>query len=195
MDDPFLNINLGLASRYTSYVAVDPKEQKELKESWMMMKSRDIPVQVAHGWGGGIRNFGGPMMLMAQNYSAPMPMAQMCTDSYPMARCSMPSMMSKQGRMQKSMTSVAPPEMAFCRMNQQDATDSFEVETDSYDSSPLSTDCPANTNEDKLMKLVSSQNFDGSFRLESVFGQLLGTTEDDVRQGTYSLRPNLELTY
>ena len=43
----------GLASRYTSFVAVDPKEQSSLKESWMMMKSRDVPVQVAHGWGGG----------------------------------------------------------------------------------------------------------------------------------------------
>lgn len=43
---------VGLASRYTSYVAVDPKEQKEMKESWMMMKSRDVPVQLAHACGG-----------------------------------------------------------------------------------------------------------------------------------------------
>ena len=43
---------VGLASRYTSYVAVDPKVQKELKESWMMMKSRDVPVHFAYGWGG-----------------------------------------------------------------------------------------------------------------------------------------------
>lgn len=79
---------LGLASRYTSYVAVDPKEQKELKESWMMMKSRDVPVEFAHGWGGGYQTFGigggalggypmlgrslGAPMALACNYSAPM---------------------------------------------------------------------------------------------------------------------------
>ena len=62
---------LGLASRYTSYVAVDPKEQKELKESWMMMKSRDVPVELAHGWGGG---FGG-CPPMGGSFGAPMAMA------------------------------------------------------------------------------------------------------------------------
>ena len=41
-----------LASRYTSYVAVDPKEQTSLKECLMMMKSRDVPNTLAHGWGG-----------------------------------------------------------------------------------------------------------------------------------------------
>ena len=41
-----------LASRYTSYVAVDPKEQTSLKESLIMMKSRDVPNTLAHGWGG-----------------------------------------------------------------------------------------------------------------------------------------------
>ena len=41
-----------MVSKFTSYVAVDPKQKKELKESGMMMKSLDVPVQVAHGWGG-----------------------------------------------------------------------------------------------------------------------------------------------
>ena len=44
-------MKIGLASRYASFVAVDSKKQTELKDSWMMMKSRDIPVQVAHEWG------------------------------------------------------------------------------------------------------------------------------------------------
>ena len=35
-------MSVELASRYTSYVAVDPKEQTSLKESLMMMKSRDV---------------------------------------------------------------------------------------------------------------------------------------------------------
>ena len=74
---------IGLASKFTSYVAVDPKEQKELKESWMMMKSRDVPVQVAHGWGGmAMCNsaapqmlYGGGMPMARSKRSAPMPMA------------------------------------------------------------------------------------------------------------------------
>jgi hypothetical protein len=45
-------MSVELASHYTSYVAVDPKEQTSLKESLMMMKSRDVPNTLAHGWGG-----------------------------------------------------------------------------------------------------------------------------------------------
>ena len=40
-------INSGLASKYTSYIAVDPKERNESEESWVKMKSREIHVQVA----------------------------------------------------------------------------------------------------------------------------------------------------
>lgn len=40
-------------------MAVDPREQKELKDRWMTIKTRDIPVQEAHGWGG----FAGGMAL------------------------------------------------------------------------------------------------------------------------------------
>ena len=47
-----LKTKIGLASKFTSYVTVDPNEQKDLKESLMMMKSRDVPVQFALGWGG-----------------------------------------------------------------------------------------------------------------------------------------------
>lgn len=61
-------IHAGLASMYTSYVAVDTKENKELKDSWMTVKTRDIPIDVAHGWGGGM--LGG-----FTGYGAPMAMA------------------------------------------------------------------------------------------------------------------------
>jgi hypothetical protein len=45
-------LDVGLASRYTSFIAVDPKQQKSLKDSWMLLKSRDVPNTVAYGWGG-----------------------------------------------------------------------------------------------------------------------------------------------
>jgi len=57
-----LGCRYGLASRYTSYVAVDPKTNKPVEESWMMMKTRDIPVEIAHGWHGG--NFASQMRMM-----------------------------------------------------------------------------------------------------------------------------------
>jgi len=45
-------LDVGLASRCTSFIAVDPKQQKSLKDSWMLLKSRDVPNTVAYGWGG-----------------------------------------------------------------------------------------------------------------------------------------------
>lgn len=51
----------GLASRFTSYVAVDPREGKN--DSWIAMKSRDVPVHLAHGWGGGQMSYASPPMM------------------------------------------------------------------------------------------------------------------------------------
>lgn len=80
----------GLASRYTSFVAVDPKEQQTLNESWMMMKSRDVPVQVAHGWGGGATFYamalGGPPVGMAYGAALGGSSSRMMRSSAPMAR-------------------------------------------------------------------------------------------------------------
>jgi hypothetical protein len=39
------------------------------------------------------------------------------------------------------------------------------------------------TDDDKLIKLISCQNFDGSFKLGSALAQLLDTTLDDIKQG------------
>ena len=59
-----------------------------------MRKSRDVPVQVAHGWGGGIGGFGGsgPPLGMMMRSAAPMPMA--------MAYSSPPMMMNSLGSSQ-----------------------------------------------------------------------------------------------
>ncbi len=52
------------------------------------MKSRDVPVQVAHGWGGGFGG-GGPPLGMMMRSAGPMPMA--------MAYSSPPMMMNSLG--------------------------------------------------------------------------------------------------
>ena len=36
--------------------------------------------------------------------------------------------------------------------------------------------------DDKLIELASIQNFDGSFKMESVLGQLLDTSLDNIRE-------------
>lgn len=42
----------------------------------------------------------------------------------------------------------------------------------------------SNTDDDKLLKLITCQNFDGSFKLESALAELLDTTLEDIKQGT-----------
>lgn len=39
------------------------------------------------------------------------------------------------------------------------------------------------TNDDKLMILVSTQNFNGSFRLEPELAELIDTTLEDIQKG------------
>lgn len=53
---------------------MDTAENSVLKESWMLMKTRDVPLEVAHGWGG---------MMNTMVRSAP-PMAKMCSGMPPM---------------------------------------------------------------------------------------------------------------
>ena len=42
-----------------------------------------------------------------------------------------------------------------------------------------------NTDDDKLLKLISCQNFDGSFKFESALAQLLDTTLEDIKQSIF----------
>lgn len=42
------------------------------------------------------------------------------------------------------------------------------------------------TDDDKLIKLVSTQNFDGSFKLEAQLAELVSSSIDDIRKGNHS---------
>ncbi|KZS05848.1 Uncharacterized protein APZ42_030786 [Daphnia magna] len=206
-----LGCRYGLASRYTSYVAVDSKVQKELKESWMMMKSRDVPLHLAHGWGGGfgLQAMGlrcAPPVAMAavgHNYEyclsggpETMPFAMNDDDDddddddYDYMR---EKMVRRSSPSQKAMECddldvelMPPPPM------QEDSIDSDNVPgsmfggtanfSDFTENHPEAIETEGNTDDDKLMKLVSSQNFDGSFKLETTFASLLDTTLDDIKQ-------------
>ncbi|XP_046436816.1 von Willebrand factor A domain-containing protein 5A-like [Daphnia pulex] len=176
-----LGCRYGLTSRYTSYVAVDPKEQKDLKESWMMMKSRDIPVQVAHGWGGGSRMRRGAPVPMCMDD----PVENSCTSFGAPPPMAMP-MMSNRAPMMKSMQRSVQPQSLNDPMSLPSLSLSRDVpafESLIFDASTDDRNQPKeNTDDDKLMKLVSSQNFDGSFKLETSIAQLLDTTTDDITQ-------------
>jgi hypothetical protein len=174
---------------------VDPKEQKELKESWMMMKSRDIPVahgsrlQVAQGWGGSRMRRGvvrGAHVSEGMSFGPMMPMMSM-----PMSMSNRAPMMKSMMRSQSSQSgnpvfSLDDPVLngiemeSLCRNAPADESLSF-LGGSTHRNQPQE-----NTDDDKLMKLVSSQNFDGSFKLETSIAQLLDTTTDDITQGIFS---------
>ncbi|EFX83005.1 hypothetical protein DAPPUDRAFT_302138 [Daphnia pulex] len=175
-----LGCQYGLASRYTSYVAIDPKEQKELKESWMMMKSRDVPVQFAHGWGGyqvlgGFAGGCGPMM----GRSNCPPMAMAC-------HYSLPPGIYTDGVEQVGGGGGEAYESCSDNIEELDC----EVDDDYCDNEIQFTLSPSegtenetsNTDDDKLLKLITCQHFDGSFKLESALAELLHTTLEDIKQ-------------
>ena len=210
-------ICLGLASRYTSYVAVDPKANKPLEGSWMMMKSRDIPVQVAHGWHGG---FGAPRMMMRCvappiSYSMAIPMSNMVpmalggAGPHPTANSMQMQTSRSLAPMAKSMNFSAMPEsndavpitsmslaghgdeyMEACTDGFDDASDMAVC--DSFGSNfvmePMAPAAPEPlTDNDKLIRLVGSQSFNGAFKTDSnIIAQLLETTVDDIKEGLYS---------
>ena len=154
-----IQINSGLASKYTSYVAVDPKEQKELKESWMVMKSRDIPVQVAHGWGGLRQNL---VMTDSASHTAK-PRVERC-------------LLLGDGSSTESSDFMAFNEAQPVR-DEHRLADTFETQPHS---SLLSDD-------DKCILLISTQNYDGSFPMEHVLAQLLQTKMQIIKQGMVKL--------
>ncbi|XP_046436817.1 von Willebrand factor A domain-containing protein 5A-like [Daphnia pulex] len=151
-----LGCQYGLASRYTSYVAVDPKEQKELKDSWMVMKSRDIPVQVAHGWGGLSQNF---MMTDSANLITK-PRVERCLLLGDGSSTESPTFMTFSSPLEGRPVSTGHH------------TNTFET----LPHSALLSD------DDKCILLISTQNYDGSFPMEHELAQLLHTKLEIIKQ-------------
>lgn len=202
------SICLGLASRYTSFVAVDPKANKQLEESWMMMKSRDIPVQVAHGWHGG---FAAPRMMMRSPIaqSMAMPMSNMVPIALggagPQPFASMERVSRSVAPMAKSMKFSLMSEAASLQITSMSLTghgdEDMECTDAGYDDGgmavcdsigghfvmePMAPAAPLPlTNDEKLIKLVQSQSFNGAFKTDSNIAQLLETTLDDLKEGLY----------
>ena len=61
--------------------------------------------------------------------------------------------------------------------------DSADVQENTFNRDTTDETEETKTDDDKLIKLISCQNFDGSFKLGSALAQLLDTTLDDIKQG------------
>jgi hypothetical protein len=140
---------------------VDPKEQKELKDSWMVMKSRDIPVQVAHGWGGLSQNF---MMTDSANLITK-PRVERCLLLGDGSSTESPTFMTFSSPLEGRPVSTGHH------------TNTFET----LPHSALLSD------DDKCILLISTQNYDGSFPMEHELAQLLHTKLEIIKQGTVQL--------
>ena len=123
------------------------------------MKSRDIPSTLAHGWGG----------IMYR--SAPMPASD---GGAPRRLYRSTPMFAIDGAvpLANQMTS-ARPIMAVAQMG-----------SSVFDSSnKISKSALLETDDDKLIKLVSTQSFNGAFRLSQILASLLETTLEDLQNG------------
>ncbi len=132
------------------------------------MKSRDIPVQVAHGWGGLRQN-----LVMTDSAS---PMTKPTVE-----RC----LLLGDGSLTESSDFMAFNEAQPVRDEHRPA-DTFETQPHSS----LLTD------DDKCILLISTQNYDGSFPMEHVLAQLLQTKMQIIKQGMVKLlcyRRNISL--
>ena len=167
---------LGLASRYTSYVAVDPKANKVLEESWMMMKSRDVPVQVAHGWHRGFMGSGGTK------------------SKFKKSRSGGPKTKKLKGGGGPSTDSIemhSEMDADALNMSQEESIDDTEDKADAM-SADLNMEVAAPspkalTDDEKLKKLVDTQSFNGAFKVVSNLAELLNITLEDIKEGENNL--------
>ena len=158
------------------------------------MKSRDVPNTLAHGWGGmGSQSVAPPMACFAALPRTMSPMSR---------KMAMPqAQMMRQQHQRPAMSCDGPPAFGF---GAAPAHRSFvQADADmSFDSAPpmcgkslfhtapesmvdhLEASSPSMTDNDKLLKLISIQSFDGSFKLLESLAELLNTSIEDIREGS-----------
>jgi len=122
------------------------------------MKSRDIPVQVAHGWGGLSQNF----MVTDSTSSITKPRVERCLLLGDGSSTESPAFMAFSYPLEGRPVSAGHHANTF----------------ETVPHSPLISD------DDKCMLLISTQNYDGSFPLEHELAQLLHTKIEIIKQGT-----------
>ena len=147
----------GLASKYTSYVTVDSKA-RELGDSWMMMKSRDVPLDYylcddeddddddEEDMGCGL------IGQMSLGYS--------CSQT------------------QVSCDASDSSDRSVCDASYWADEDNLD-EDQYYDDSPISG--TFDSNFDKLQEVISIQGFGGSFNMDEKLARLLNSTIEDVQ--------------
>lgn len=179
-------------------MAVDPKANNSpLEDLWMIMKSRDIPVQVAHGWHGYmLMTSSAPMMRLRDS-------ATMVSNHLTVEVRSMPLVTEIKKKKKKkwwilSCVQSSKDEYELNDENYEDAVtviDYVNKDPTTEAKNPISPsvlphptvlsleNADVVTDDEKLMKLVDSQSFNGAFKMEPNLAQLLDTTFDIIKEG------------
>jgi len=161
----------GITSKYTSFVAIDVKEDKPSAENWVM-ETRNVPSQFAHGWHGGRMGTAMPMRTITS--SSPSPMFKggaICKKRSKRSSNSPPVAMS--GSLSSStFGSSSVPVLGNIRRSVRSAVSDFsEMEVEAED-----TPTP-------VIQLISLQSFDGSYTLTEKIAAIVGKSLDEIKNG------------
>jgi hypothetical protein len=121
------------------------------------MESRDIPVQVAHGWGN-----------LSQNVIKADSMSHMTKPR--VERCLL---------LGDGSSTESPNFMAFSSPIEAQSVNT-DHHANTFESLPHSA---LLSDDDKCVLLISTQNYDGSFPMEHILAQLLHTKIEMIKQG------------
>jgi len=173
-------LNTGLVARYTSFIAIDAETKKPLDESWLIEKSRDIPVELPHRWlayGHGGVSYAPAMRMMLSSQTLLVEVR-----SAPIEH-----------KMKKKKLGIFSCLQCF-KVDNNISDENYEdggVKIIKYENiNPITEritpaieprQIQALNDDEKLIKLVDSQNFNGGFRLEMNIAELLDTTVDDLK--------------
>ena len=144
------------------------------------MKSRDVPVQVAHGWGGGLFNGESDTDWSVESDD------EDDDDEEDELYFNLREKFLKHSAPGSTIITddeedEEDDDMAFGLFDSDnEAPRSFSVASSSPSISPKVL-----TDDDKLMKLISIQCFNGAFKVDMVLAQLLDTTLEDIKEGSF----------
>jgi hypothetical protein len=198
-----LALKYGLASRLTSFVAVDDATQEEAGEVLV----RQVPSMLPAGYGG--YGGGGQMLMMCMSaYSAPPGaappgaaaprtlrtlkssnlMARMCSNVMPLSRKKMSQKSQSLSQMKKGAGSRAGERSLDCMFESADCImPSSSDEEETYDDMGLDGENEEmskpkpQTDHDQMMSLIALQTAEGHFKEDKVMEAIFGKTLEELK--------------
>ncbi|CAL8143672.1 unnamed protein product [Orchesella dallaii] len=183
----------GVTSKYTSFVAVDVKDEKPSMENWSM-ETRYVPSQFSHGWHGGFDSGHGQFM---QSYSMACSFSKRSVGSIKstgLRRYSLNMKKSEVNEVDRRM-STTPVRLA-CKLSagrrfscKEEMSSDSSMDDDDEDDDPVpETMRKSCTTKLTMQKLISLQSFDGSYLLDEKLSDIVDVSlkklkEDDKKHG------------